>query len=75
MTEVGLLGGKIGYARVSTTDQDLAIQKSALERDRCDIVFEEKISGTKRDGREREGEPSAAPSEVRGQAWGKSAIR
>ena len=42
---------KIGYARVSSTDQDLAIQKVALERDGCAIVFEEKISGTKRDGR------------------------
>ena len=42
---------KIGYARVSSADQDLAIQKVALERDGCAIVFEEKISGTKRDGR------------------------
>jgi DNA invertase Pin-like site-specific DNA recombinase len=44
---------KIGYARVSSTDQDLAIQKVALERDGCAIVFEEKISGTKRDGRDQ----------------------
>ena len=42
---------RIGYARVSTDDQDLTIQKAALERDGCAIVFEEKQSGTKRAGR------------------------
>ena len=47
------MGRKIGYARVSSADQDLAIQKAALERDGCAIVFEEKISGTKRDGRDQ----------------------
>ncbi len=44
---------KIGYCRVSTEDQDLTIQKTALERDGCHVVFEEKVSGTKRDGREK----------------------
>jgi DNA invertase Pin-like site-specific DNA recombinase len=44
---------KIGYCRVSTEDQDLTIQKGALERDGCHVVFEEKVSGTKRDGREK----------------------
>ena len=48
--EVGM-GRRIGYARVSTDDQNLAIQKTALDRDGCAIVFEEKRSGTKRDGR------------------------
>ena len=42
---------RIGYARVSTDDQDLTIQKAALDRDGCAIVFEEKRSGTKRAGR------------------------
>jgi DNA invertase Pin-like site-specific DNA recombinase len=42
---------RIGYARVSTDDQDLSIQNAALDRDGCAIVFEEKRSGTKRDGR------------------------
>ena len=42
---------RIGYARVSADDQDLAIQKAALEKDNCGIVFEEKKSGTKRAGR------------------------
>ena len=44
---------RIGYARVSTDDQDLAIQNAALDKDGCAIVFEEKRSGTKRDGRDQ----------------------
>lgn len=42
---------RIGYARVSTDDQDLTVQRSALETDKCGIIFEEKKSGTKREGR------------------------
>lgn len=45
------MGKKIGYARVSTTDQDLTIQREALGRAGCNIVFEEQISGTTRKGR------------------------
>ena len=44
-------GKLIGYARVSTTDQDLNIQRAALEKAGCDIIREDKASGTKRDGR------------------------
>jgi DNA invertase Pin-like site-specific DNA recombinase len=47
------MGRRIGYARVSTDDQDLAIQNAALEKDGCAIVFDEKRSGTKRDGRDQ----------------------
>jgi DNA invertase Pin-like site-specific DNA recombinase len=47
------MGRRIGYARVSTSDQDLSVQNGALEADGCAIVFEEKISGTKRDGRDQ----------------------
>ena len=47
------MGRRIGYARVSTDDQDLAIQKTSLDKDGCAIVFEEKRSGTKRSGREQ----------------------
>ena len=47
------MGRRIGYARVSTDDQDLTIQNAALEKDGCAIVFEEKRSGTKRDGRDQ----------------------
>ena len=47
------MGRKIGYARVSSGDQDLSVQKCALEGDDCAIVFEEKLSGTKRDGRDQ----------------------
>jgi DNA invertase Pin-like site-specific DNA recombinase len=40
-----------GYARVSTTDQDLSIQEAALEAAGCITIFAEKMSGTRRDGR------------------------
>jgi DNA invertase Pin-like site-specific DNA recombinase len=45
------VGKLFGYARVSTTDQDLALQREALERAGANPIFEEKASGTKRDGR------------------------
>ena len=44
-------GKLIGYARVSTTDQDLTVQREALRRAGVGVIFEEKASGTKRDGR------------------------
>jgi DNA invertase Pin-like site-specific DNA recombinase len=49
------LARKIGYCRVSTGDQDLSFQNAALERDGCHVIFEEKVSGAKRDGREKLG--------------------
>jgi DNA invertase Pin-like site-specific DNA recombinase len=42
----------VGYARVSTNDQDLAIQMAALEAAGCDVVRAEKRSGTSTEGRE-----------------------
>jgi DNA invertase Pin-like site-specific DNA recombinase len=39
---------KLGYARVSTDDQDLRLQRGALEAAGCRRLFEEKISGAKR---------------------------
>lgn len=42
---------KIGYARVSTTDQDTALQAQALRDAGCTVIREEKLSGTSTNGR------------------------
>lgn len=36
---------KIGYARVSTHDQDLSLQLDALEKVGCEKIYKEKITG------------------------------
>jgi DNA invertase Pin-like site-specific DNA recombinase len=40
---------KVGYARVSTTDQNLNLQIDALEKEGCEKIYQEKISGAKMD--------------------------
>jgi DNA invertase Pin-like site-specific DNA recombinase len=42
----------IGYARVSTTHQDLSIQEAALKTAGCQVIRAEKRSGTTTDGRD-----------------------
>ena len=34
-----------GYARVSSTGQKLEVQKELLSKEKCDVIFEEKVSG------------------------------
>src|SRR5215472_6229702 len=41
----------IGYARVSTSDQDLSIQEAALRAAGCEVIRAEKRSGTTTEGR------------------------
>ena len=40
-----------GYARVSTIDQDLSLQRRTLKAAGCDMIRAEKASGTRRSGR------------------------
>ncbi|MCT4655998.1 MAG: recombinase family protein [Cohaesibacter sp.] len=43
---------KIGYARVSTHEQDLEIQQNRLEAEGCGLIRSEKVSGGSRANRE-----------------------
>ena len=40
---------RIGYARVSTQDQNLDRQRDQLRQDGCERIYEEKVSGAKSD--------------------------
>ena len=42
---------RIGYARVSTEDQTLDLQRDALKRAKCREVYEEQASGKNTAGR------------------------
>ena len=42
---------KYGYARVSSVGQDLTIQLQKLNEVGCDVIREEKVSGTSLKGR------------------------
>ncbi|MFT6689528.1 MAG: DNA invertase Pin-like site-specific DNA recombinase [Colwellia sp.] len=44
--DVSMTGQRIGYARVSTSDQDTSIQVEQLQTAGCDRIFYEKASGS-----------------------------
>lgn len=48
----GIIMALIGYARVSTTDQDTTTQLERLAQAGCEKVFSEKMSGTSKKGRD-----------------------
>lgn len=48
------MGKRIGYARVSTDDQNLDLQRDALALAGCSVVYEETISGKSADRPELE---------------------
>ncbi len=51
MSKPSSAGHLYGYARVSTTDQDLGIQQDALRAAGCETIRSEKVTGTTREGR------------------------
>lgn len=51
----------IGYVRVSTNDQNTALQRNALECAGCELIFEDKISGKVSD---RPGLKKSAPDAI-----------
>ena len=49
----GVMARRFGYARVSSDGQDLTTQREALRAAECDIIREEKVSGSSTEGRQQ----------------------
>ncbi|UZW54497.1 recombinase family protein [Sphingobium sp. JS3065] len=52
INEAGSAGIRIGYAHVSTNDQNPALQLDALARAGCETIYEEYASGKRDDSAE-----------------------
>ena len=44
---------KVGYARVSSSGQSLDVQEDTLKNSGCEKIFQEKVSGTSTQGRDK----------------------
>ena len=44
---------KVAYIRVSSSTQSLELQREAVQKENVDKIFEEKVSGTSTQGREK----------------------
>ena len=49
---------KIGYIRVSKHEQNEALQRDALEKEKCDKIFIDKITGSKFERKDLDAAPA-----------------
>jgi len=60
---------KIGYARVSSADQNLDRQIAALRTEQCDTIYREKVSGKAMSNRPELGKPLTSSGSASAWSW------